>query len=67
MRTTLDIDEKLLHEARRASGVESKTKLIELALRELVERAARKRLAALHGTLPRASAPERRRPGRRSA
>jgi Arc/MetJ family transcription regulator len=53
--------------ARRAVGVDSKTRVIEIALRALVEHAARKRLASLRGALPKAKAPRRRRPSRRSA
>jgi Arc/MetJ family transcription regulator len=67
IRTTLNIDGQLLADAQRAAGVDSKTKVIELALRALIEQAARKRLSALHGALPKAAAPERRRTGRRSA
>jgi Arc/MetJ family transcription regulator len=67
MRTTLNIDDELMAAARKAVGVESKTRVIEMGLRALVEAAARQRLAALHGALPTAKAPPRRRPRRRSA
>jgi Arc/MetJ family transcription regulator len=67
MRTTLNIDDELMAAARKAVGVESKTRVIEMGLRALVEAAARQRLAALHGALPKAKAPPRRRPRRRSA
>jgi Arc/MetJ family transcription regulator len=67
MRTTLNIDDHLLAEAQRATGIDSKTKVIEVALRSLLEQAGRKRLAALHGAFPKAKAPDRRRPRRRSA
>jgi Arc/MetJ family transcription regulator len=67
MRTTLDIDDELLAAARKAVGVDSKTRVIEMGLRALVEAAARQRLAALHGALPRVKAPTRRRPRRRTA
>ena len=67
MRTTLNIDDRLLTEAQRATGVSSKTRVIELALRALIEQAARKRLAKLYGAVPKATAPARRRMGRRSA
>ncbi len=67
MRTTLNLDDRLLEEARRVTGVREKTAVIELGLRRLVEEAARRRLAALAGTLPRARAGRRRRsPGRRA-
>jgi Arc/MetJ family transcription regulator len=65
MRTTLDIDDELMAAARKAVGVESKTRVIEMGLQALIESAARQRLAALHGALPKAKAPPRRRPRRR--
>lgn len=61
MRTTLDIDEGLLEEARKATGESSKTAVIERGLQALIEQAARKRLAALYGAFPKAKAPPRRR------
>jgi Arc/MetJ family transcription regulator len=64
MRTTLNIDDRLLDEARRATGVREKTAVIELGLRKLVEEAARRRLAALGGRISNARAPRRRRPAR---
>ena len=36
MRTTVEIDEKLLHEAIAATGTKKKRKLIELALQEVI-------------------------------
>jgi len=60
-RTTINIDDELLAEARRASGLTQKTAVVEAGLRALIEREARKRLAALGGTSPGASAPARRR------
>jgi Arc/MetJ family transcription regulator len=62
MRTTLDLDETLLDEAARATGAPTKTALIEMGLRALIEQAARRRLAGRRGTIPRAKAPPRRRP-----
>ena len=61
MRTTLDLDDKLLEEAQRATGTKGKTAVIERGLRALVEQAARRRLAALRGKVPGAAAPRRRR------
>jgi Arc/MetJ family transcription regulator len=60
MRTTLDLDADLLRLAQAETGVQSKTALVEMGLRALVERQARKRLKALFGTGPRLS-PVRRR------
>jgi len=62
MRTTIDLDDELLEAARKATGVTGKTAVIELGLKALVEQAARRRLAALAGRIPRASAPPRRQP-----
>jgi Arc/MetJ family transcription regulator len=64
MRTTLDIDEELLAAAKVALGTDSKTRTIELALQMAVAQAARRRLAAMRGTMPSARAPRRRRPAR---
>lgn len=50
MRTTLDLPEELLEEARRGLGFKSKTDTIVLALRELVRR---QRLEHLKGMLGR--------------
>ena len=62
MRTTLDIDERLLEDARRVTGEKSKTAVIERGLQALIEQAARRRLAALAGAFPKAKVPHRRRP-----
>ena len=60
MRTTLNIDRALLDEARRVTGLRTKTAVVEAGLRALLERAARRRLAALQGQVPDAEAPRRR-------
>jgi Arc/MetJ family transcription regulator len=49
MRTTLDLPEDLLDEARAALGFKSKTDTIILALRELVRRQRLEELKALMG------------------
>ncbi|MBK8096413.1 MAG: type II toxin-antitoxin system VapB family antitoxin [Planctomycetes bacterium] len=64
MRTTLNIDPELLAAAQAALGTDNKTRAIELALQAIVAQAARRRLAALRGTMPSARAPRRRRPAR---
>ena len=61
MRTTLDLDEQLLIEALRVTGARTKTDVVELGLHALIERAARLRLAKLHGKVPEARSPPRRR------
>jgi len=61
MRTTLNIDDDLLAEARASTGVQEKTALVRLALQRLVEAEAYQRLAALGGTMPKLKIPPRRR------
>lgn len=63
MRTTLNIDDILLRDAMKATGVREKTKLVHLGLEELVHDAAYKRLAQLRGTVKDASAAPRKRYG----
>jgi Arc/MetJ family transcription regulator len=65
MKIIADIDADLLEEAMRVSGITSESAVVETGLRFLVEREARRRLAALAGTVPDAWAPSRRRAGRR--
>ena len=60
MRTTLNLDEELLREAREATGILEKTALIHAALRELTARQAARRLAALGGAMPALRAGRRR-------
>lgn len=50
MRTTLDLDGKLLHKAMEMSHTKTKTETIEQALRELIRRAHIDRLIARAGT-----------------
>jgi Arc/MetJ family transcription regulator len=50
MRTTLDLDAELLRRALAETGARTKTQVIEMGLRALIEREARKRLKALFGT-----------------
>jgi Arc/MetJ family transcription regulator len=61
MRTTLNLDDKLLSEARRYTGIEEKTALLHAGLRELIAKEASRRLAALGGTAPDFKLPHRRR------
>jgi Arc/MetJ family transcription regulator len=51
MRTTLDLPEDLLEEARTALGFKSKTDTIVLALRELVRRQRLEELKSLLGQI----------------
>lgn len=61
MRTTLVLDDDLLEKAQRLTGLTEKTALIREAMRALVEREASRRLAALGGSAPEATAAPRRR------
>ncbi len=49
MRTTLNIDEKLLERASKLTGVTEKTTLVRLGLEALIARESSKRLAKLGG------------------
>ncbi|HEX5050958.1 MAG TPA: type II toxin-antitoxin system VapB family antitoxin [Planctomycetota bacterium] len=60
---TLHIDEDLMAAAQRAAGTKSKTKVIVLALELLIQAAARRRVAGLHGAIAEAKAPSRQRTG----
>jgi len=63
MRTTLNIDNDLITEATRLTGVKEKTSLVRMGLVSLIQREAGKRLAAMGGSDPNAKAPPRRRFG----
>ena len=62
MRTTLNLDDDLIRQAREFTGIQEKTALIHVALRELISRGAARRLAALGGTMTDFEAGRRRRP-----
>jgi Arc/MetJ family transcription regulator len=49
MRTTLNLDDELLEEARKLSGLEERTALIHEGLRALIARESARRLALLGG------------------
>ncbi len=53
MRTTLNIDDELLGEAPRLTGVAGKAALVREGLRALIERESARRLARLGGSDPR--------------
>ena len=65
MRTTLNIDDKLLEEAQRLTGTTEKAALVREALRALIERESARRLACLGGSEPQLES-IRRRPSERS-
>jgi len=52
MRTTLNIDDQLLAEAQRVTGVSGKAALVREGLRALIERESARRLARLGGSEP---------------
>jgi Arc/MetJ family transcription regulator len=61
MRTTINLDERLLSEAQRLSGVKERTALIHEGLRALIERESARRLAKLGGSEPQLRSVPRRR------
>ena len=62
MRTTLNIDDKLLAEASKLSGINEKTALVRAGLEALIARESARRLAAFGGTQKRLKPIPRRRP-----
>jgi len=50
MRTTLNLDDKLLLKASKLTGIKEKTSLVKLGLVALIARESSKRLARLGGT-----------------
>jgi Arc/MetJ family transcription regulator len=62
MRTTLNLDDTLLEEALRLSGLKEKTAVVHEGLRALIAREKARRLARLGGTEPQLEATPRRRP-----
>ena len=52
MRTTLNLDDTLLEEARRLTGTHEKTALVHRGLKELIARESARMLAALGGSAP---------------
>jgi len=61
MRTTINLDDKLLAEAQRIGGIQERTALIHEGLRALIERESARRLARLGGSDPRLQPVPRRR------
>ena len=50
MRTTLNIDDRVLYQAAEMTGVKEKTALVHLGLEALIARESAQRLAALGGS-----------------
>ena len=65
MRTTLNLDDKLVSEARKLTGLDERTALIHEGLRALIARESARRLTRLAGTEPKIRAIPRRRPAAR--
>ena len=62
MRTTLNIDDRLLERAAELTGVREKTALVRMGLEALIARSSAQRLAALGGSEKGAKSVARRRP-----
>ncbi|MGB3680871.1 MAG: type II toxin-antitoxin system VapB family antitoxin [Rubrobacteraceae bacterium] len=52
MRTTINLDDRLLEEAKRITNLEGRTALVHEGLRALIERESARRLARLGGSEP---------------
>jgi len=61
MRTTINLDEALLDEAQRITGLTERTALVRESLRALIERESARRLARLSGSEPQVKPIPRRR------
>ena len=61
MRITINLDEQLLIEAQRLTGIKERTALIHEGLRALIQRESARRLAQLGGSEPRLQPARRRR------
>jgi Arc/MetJ family transcription regulator len=62
MRTTINLDDDLVRDARELTGLKETTAIVRAGLTALVEREAARRLARLGGTAPDFVAGRRRRP-----
>ena len=62
MRTTINLDEDLLREAQRITGMKERTALIHEGMRALIARESARRLAKLGGSQPDVEDIPRRRP-----
>lgn len=67
MKTTLNIDDDLLAEARKLTRIDEKTALVHAGLEALIARESARRLALLGGTERALHTIRRRRPARRKA
>jgi len=58
MKTTLNIDDELLHDARQLTGIQEKTALVRMGLEALIARQSARRLAQLGGSDKKAGEPK---------
>lgn len=61
MRTTVNLDDELLAEAQRLSGIQERAALVNESIRALIERESARRLARLGGSQPQLKRAPRRR------
>ena len=61
MKATVNIDDRLLEQAQRLTGLKSRSALIREGMRALIERESARRLARLGGTEPQLKSVPRRR------
>ena len=61
MRTTINIDDELLSQAARITGITERTRLVHDGLEALIQRESARRLVRLGGTQKALKAPARRR------
>ena len=52
MRTTVNLDDELLEDAKWLTDIDGTTKVVNAALKALVERESARRLAKMGGTMP---------------
>ena len=52
MRTTLNLDDELVRQARELTGIKEKTAVVHAGLEALIARESARRLAKLGGTMP---------------
>ncbi len=52
MRTTLILNDELIEEARRLTGIQEKTAIVHAGLEALISRESARRLALLGGSMP---------------
>jgi len=67
MKTTLILDDHLMAEAMRQTGVTAKTAVVRLGLEALIQREAARRLASLGGAMPGLKVAPRQKRTRKSA